>query len=187
MAPFLHPAARSGVGARRRAGGLPMFNPMTFVGFHTWLSLIAILAGFPMMTALLKGHTRPGWTGVYLSTAFATSATGFGFPFDGVLPSHIVGAISLVLIAIAGYALYARRLDGGWRRAYAITAMLAFYLLVFVLVVQLFMKVPALNAFAPTQSEPPFAIAQAIVFVAFAALTWLAARRFSNERPWRAG
>jgi uncharacterized membrane protein len=160
-----------------------MFNPTTFVGFHTWLSLIAIVAGYPMMMGLLRGHTRPGWTGIYLSTAFATSATGFGFPFNGVLPSHIVGAISLVLLVIAGYALYARRLDGGWRKTYAITAMLAFYLLVFVLVAQLFSKVPALRAMAPTQSEPPFAIAEGLVFVAFAALTWLAARRFSSERP----
>jgi hypothetical protein len=158
-----------------------MLDPTSFVGFHTWLSLIAIIAGFPMMTGLLQGHTRPGWTGVYLSTAFATSATGFGFPFNGVLPSHIVGAISLILLAIAGYALYARRLDGGWRRTYAITAMIAFYLLVFVLVAQLFMKVPALQALAPTQAEPPFAIAQGAVLVIFIVLTFLAIRRFTRS------
>jgi len=163
-----------------------MFNPMNFVGFHTWLSLVAILAGFPMMMGLLKGHTRPGWTGLYLSTASATSATGFGFPFNGVLPSHIIGAISLVLLVIAGYALYARRLDGVWRRTYAITAMIAFYLLVFVLVAQVFLKVPAVRALAPTQAEPPFAIAQGVVLFVFAALTWLAARRFSSERPFLA-
>lgn len=157
-----------------------MLDPTSFVGFHTWLSLVAILAGFPMMTGLLQGHTRPGWTGVYLSTAFATSATGFGFPFNGVLPSHIVGAISLILLAAAGYALYARRLDGGWRRTYAITAMSAFYLLVFVLVAQLFLKVPALQALAPTQGEPPFAIAQGAVLVIFIALTFLAIRRFTR-------
>lgn len=158
-----------------------MLDPTSFVGFHTWLSLIAIIAGFPMMTGLLQGHTRPGWTGVYLSTAFATSATGFGFPFNGVLPSHIVGAISLILLVIAGYALYARRLDGGWRRTYAITAMIAFYLLVFVLVAQLFMKVPALQALAPTQAEPPFAIAQGAVLVIFIVLTFLAIRRFTRS------
>ena len=164
-----------------------MFDPTTFVGFHTWLSLIAIVAGFPVMMGLLRGHTRPGWTGIYLSTAFATSATGFGFPFNGVLPSHIVGGISLLLLIIAGYALYARRLDGGWRKTYAITAMIAFYLLVFVLVAQLFLKVPALRAMAPTQGEPPFAIAEGIVFVVFAVLTWLAARRFSQSRPQLTG
>lgn len=158
-----------------------MFDPTTFVGFHTWLSLIAIVAGFPVAAGLLEGHLRSGWTGLFLATAFATSATGFGFPFTGVLPSHIVGAISLMLIAIAGYALYARRLEGGWRRAYAITAMLAFYLLVFVLVAQLFSKVPMLRALAPTQSEPPFAITEGIVLAVFAVLTWLAARRFAGR------
>lgn len=160
-----------------------MLDPTTFVGFHTWLSLIAIVAGFPMMTGLLRGHTRPGWTGLFLSTAFATSATGFGFPFTGLLPSHIIGAISLLLLVVAGYGLYARRLDGGWRKAYALTAMIAFYLLVFVLIAQLFSKVPALRAMAPTQSEPPFAIAEGIVFVVAAALIWLATRRFGSTRP----
>ncbi|MFJ5370336.1 hypothetical protein ACIPIA_14035, partial [Bosea sp. CER48] len=114
-----------------------MFDPTTFVGFHTWLSLIAIVAGFPVAAGLLRGHTRPGWTGVFLSTAFATSATGFGFPFNSVLPSHIIGAIHIVLVAIAAFALYGKRLEGGWRRAYAITAMLSFYLLMFVLVAQM--------------------------------------------------
>lgn len=159
-----------------------MFDPTTFVGFHTWLSLVAIVAGFPVAASLLKGHVRPGWTGVFLSTAFATSATGYGFPFNGVLPSHIVGAISLLLVGIAGYALYARRLDGVWRRTYAITVMLTFYLLLFVLVAQLFSKVPALRAMAPTQSEPPFAISEGLLFVVFVVLTWLAARRFTTYR-----
>jgi hypothetical protein len=159
-----------------------MFDPTTFVGFHTWLSLIAIVAGFPVAAGLLHGHIRPGWTGVFLSTAFATSATGFGFPFHGVLPSHIIGAISLVLVGAAGYALYARLLEGPWRRIYAIAVMLTFYLLLFVLVAQLFSKVPALRALAPTQSEPPFAIAEALLFVIFVALTWLAARRFTTYR-----
>lgn len=159
-----------------------MFDPTTFVGFHTWLSLIAIVAGFPVAAGLLHGHVRPGWTGVFLSTAFATSATGFGFPFNGVLPSHIIGAISLVLVGIAGFALYARLLDGAWRRTYAITAMLTFYLLLFVLVAQLFAKLPALHALAPTQSEPPFAIAEGLLLVVFVALTWAAARRFTTYR-----
>jgi uncharacterized membrane protein len=156
-----------------------MFDPTTFVGFHTWLSLIAIAAGFPVAAGLLRGHTSPRWTGIFLSTAFATS---FGFPFNGVLPSHVIGAISLVLVAVAGYALYARRLDGVWRRTYAVTVMLTFYLLVFVLVAQAFLKVPALRALAPTQGEPPFAIAEGVVLLAFVLLTWLAARRFGGAR-----
>jgi uncharacterized membrane protein len=159
-----------------------MFDPTTFVGFHTWLSLIAIVAGFPVAAGFLSGHIRPGWTGTFLSTAFATSATGFGFPFNGVLPSHIIGAISLVLVGLAGYALYARLLEGAWRRAYAITVMLTFYLLLFVLVAQLFSKVPALHSLAPTQSEPPFAIAEGLLLVVFVVLTWQAARRFTTYR-----
>ncbi|MGN6098128.1 MAG: hypothetical protein ACTHP8_18085 [Bosea sp. (in: a-proteobacteria)] len=157
-----------------------MFDPTTLVGFHTWLSLVAIVAGFPVTAGLLKGHTRPGWTGVFLSTAFATSATGYALPAPGLLPSHIVGAISLALIVVAGFALYAKMLEGPWRRIYAIAAVLAFYLLLFVLVAQLFLKVPALHALAPTGSEPPFAIAQGILLVVFAWLTWRAARRFTQ-------
>ncbi|MBN9441076.1 hypothetical protein [Bosea sp. (in: a-proteobacteria)] len=157
-----------------------MFDPTTLVGFHTWLSLVAIVAGFPVTAGLLKGHTRPGWTGVFLSTAFATSATGYALPAPGLLPSHIVGAISLALIVVAGFALYAKMLEGPWRRIYAIVAVLAFYLLLFVLVAQLFLKVPALHALAPTGSEPPFAIVQGILLVFFAWLTWRAARRFTQ-------
>lgn len=160
-----------------------MFDPTSFVGFHTWLSIIAIIAGFPVASGLLRGHTSPRWTGVYLATAFATSATGFGFPVSGVLPSHIVGAISLLLLVVAGFALYGRGLAGIWRRSYAIAAMLALYLLVFVAVAQAFMKVPALRAMAPTQAEPPFAIAQGILLALFVVLTVLAARRFASNRP----
>lgn len=159
-----------------------MFNPLSFVGFHTWLSLIAIVAGFPVAVGLLRGHVSPRWTGVFLSTAFATSATGFGFPFSGVLPSHIIGAVALVLVAVAGFALYGRMLIGPWRGVYAIMAMLSFYLLLFVLVAQSFQKVPALRALAPTGSEPPFAIAEGLLLVAFVGLTWLAARRFTSYR-----
>ncbi|WP_439500181.1 hypothetical protein [Bosea sp. (in: a-proteobacteria)] len=158
-----------------------MFDPTTLTGFHTWLSLIAILAGFFVVPALLKGHTRPGWTGAFLSTAFATSATGFAFPFTGILPSHVFGVVSLILIVLAGYGLYARMLQGAWRRIYAICVVVAQYPLCFVAVVQAFLKVPALNALAPTQSEPPFAIAQGLLFVVFAALTVMAARRFTRS------
>lgn len=164
-----------------------VLDPTTLVGFHTWLSLIAIVAGVPAATALLKGHLSPRWNGLFLWTAIATSVTGFFFPFSGILPSHVVGAISLVLLAIAAVALYVRQLQGGWRRTYAITAMLSFYLLIFVLIAQLFLKVPVLNAMAPTQAEPAFAIAQGIALAIFLALTVLAARRFAaGSAPLRA-
>lgn len=155
-----------------------VLDPTTLVGFHTWLSLIAIVAGFPMTAALLKGHLSPRWNGIYLSTAFACSATGYAFPSDRVLPSHLVGAVSLVLIVLAGLALYAFALRDVWRRIYAITAVLSFYLLIFVLIAQLFLKVNVLHDMAPTQSEPPFAIAQVLALIVFLILTLLAARRF---------
>ncbi len=163
-----------------------MFDPTTLVGFHTWLSLIAIAAGFPVAAAMLDGRISPRWNGIYLSTAIATSATGFAFPFTGVLPSHIFGVISLALLLPAGYGLYVKRLEGSWRRSYAIATMIALYLLVFVAVVQAFLKAPALQALAPTQTEPPFAIAQAVLLAIFAVLTWLAQRRFAAGRSMTA-
>lgn len=110
----------------------------------------------------------------------ATSLTGYGFPVEHVLPSHIVGAISIVVLALAIYARYARRLEGNWRATYVIGAVIALYLNVFVLVVQSFLRVPALKALAPTQSEPPFAVTQLIVLMLFCVLGFLAAKR-SNE------
>jgi uncharacterized membrane protein len=115
-----------------------------------------------------------------VSTAL-TSLTGFGFPFDQLLPSHIVGLLSLVVLTIAVYARYARHLEGTWRSVYVATAVTALYFNVFVLIVQTFMKVPALNAAAPTQSEPPFQIAQLINLVIFVALGVVATMRFRRE------
>ena len=129
---------------------------------------------------MLTGKRLDGWTALFLASTVATSVTGFGFPFDHLLPSHIVGGISLVVLAVASYARYGRRLAGGWRAAYVIGAVVAFYLNVFVLIVQLFRRVPALTALAPTQSEPPFAIAQLGVLVLFIALGVMATKRFAT-------
>lgn len=154
-----------------------MFDPTTLTGFHTWLSILAIAAGLPMAAGLRRGEIVQPWSMVFLWTAIATSATGFLFPFNGVLPSHVIGVISLVLFIPAALALHVFDLRGPWRRIFAITAMIGLYLLVFVAIAQAFLKVPALQALAPTQTEPPFAIAEGVAFVAFAVLTWLAARR----------
>jgi len=153
---------------------------ITFV--HVALSLIGILSGFVVAYGLLSAKRLDGWTGVFLATTVLTSVTGFFFPFHKFLPSHAVGIISLFVLAISLYARYGRKLAGGWRRTYAITAMIALYLNVFVLVAQLFMKVPALQALAPTQSEPPFVVAQATVLLLFVVLSVLATIRFGNER-----
>ena len=110
--------------------------------------------------------------------------TGFGFPIQGVTPGIVLGVISLVVLAVALYARYGRHLAGAWRPVYIITAVMGLYLNVFVLIVQSFQKVPALKAMAPTQSEPPFAIAQAVTLVAFIALGFLAGKRFRRNRRW---
>lgn len=138
---------------------------------HVVVSLVGIATGLVVAFGLLRGRRLDQWTAWFLATTTATSVTGFGFPVDRFLPSHAVGLVSLMVLAIACYARYARRLETrGWRAAYAISAVLALHLNVFVLVVQLFLKVPALNALAPTQTEPPFQITQLAVFVVFAAL-----------------
>jgi magnesium-transporting ATPase (P-type) len=112
--------------------------------------------------------------------------TGFFFPFHGVTPAIVVGVISLVVLAVAIIARYVRRLAGAWRWIYVVTVMIALYLNVFVLIVQLFQKVPALKALAPTQSEPPFAVTQLVVLALFVVLTIMAAIKFRGEQLRRA-
>ncbi|HEY4253592.1 MAG TPA: hypothetical protein VGM87_20455 [Roseomonas sp.] len=149
-----------------------------FTSFHTALSLIAIVAGFPVLAGLVGGRLRSLPTGVFLVTAILTSVTGYGFPFNGVLPSHIVGAVALVVLALVLAARYGFRLAGAWRGVYAVGMVISHYLLIFVLIAQLFMKVPALHALAPTGGEPPFAITQGIALLLFIITGVLAARRF---------
>lgn len=149
-----------------------------FTLFHVALSLVGIATGFIVLAALLRSRRAPGWTAVFLATTLATTVTGFMFPFNGFTPALGVGFVSLAVLAVAIPALYAFRLAGRWRAAYVATAVLALYLNVFVLVVQVFLKVPALRALAPTQQEPPFAIAQGLVLAAFVAVGILAVRRF---------
>ena len=152
---------------------------LTFV--HVVLSLIGILSGFVVVFGLLTAKRPSGWTALFLLTTIATSVTGFMFPFHKLLPSHVLGVLSLIALAIAIYALYGRQLAGGWRRAYVITVIIALYFNVFVLIAQAFMKVPALKALAPTQSEPPFLVAQLICMAIFILLGILAAKRFRSE------
>ncbi len=148
---------------------------------HVLISLVGIFSGFVVMFGLLAGKRLDGWTALFLATTVATSVTGFLFPVHRILPSHIVGIISLVVLAVAIYARYARRLDGAWRKVYVVGAVLAFYLNVFVGIVQAFLKIPALNALAPTQTEPPFKLTQLVLLAIFVALAVVAAIRFRNE------
>ncbi|HEV1286722.1 MAG TPA: hypothetical protein VNU44_15480 [Bryobacteraceae bacterium] len=153
-----------------------IFNALTI--FHVALSLVGIGSGFVVVYGLLKSKYFSGWTSLFLVTTVATSVTGFLFPFHQFLPSHGVGILSLIVLAIAMLALYRYRLEGGWRRTFAITAVIALYFNFFVLIAQLFLKVPALHDLAPTQSEPPFQIAQLVALVLFVVLGVRAATKF---------
>ncbi len=155
----------------------------TFVAVHVIISLVGIVAGLVVMFGLLGSKSMPGLTAIFLLFTILTSATGFLIPpllSEKLLPSHMVGALSLVLLAIACIALYGMKLSGAWRWIYAVTALLSLYLNVFVLVIQGFLKVPALHALAP--GEPPggpvFAVVQLIVLVFFVIVIIGAVRRF---------
>jgi hypothetical protein len=153
----------------------------TFTFVHVLLSLVGIGSGVVVLFGLLAHKRLDGWTAVFLATTVATSVTGFGFPFDHLLPSHKVGIISLALLTLAIVARYPFRLGGAWRRVYVICAVMSLYLNVFVGVVQAFLKVPALKAIAPTQAEPPFAVAQLVVLALFVVLGVFAVIRFRPE------
>jgi hypothetical protein len=164
-----------------------MFSNLSqFTKLHVVISLIGILSGLVVMFGLLVGQKLNRWTALFLISTVATSVTGFFFPFNGVTPAIVVGIISLVVLAVAILARHARHLAGHWRWIYVVCAMIALYLNVFVLVVQLFQKVPALKAIAPTQSEPPFAVTQLVVLALFVLLTIIAAIKFRGEPLRRA-
>jgi hypothetical protein len=149
-----------------------------FTTLHVVVSLIGIASGLIVLAGMIGGRRLPGWTALFLAATVLTSVTGFLFPISELLPSHVIGAISLAVLAVALAALYSFRLSGVWRSIYIGTAVLALYLNVFVGVVQAFQKLPFLQALAPTQSEPPFAVAHLAVLAAFALLGYLALKRF---------
>lgn len=152
----------------------------TFTMVHVIISLIGIVSGIIVMFGMLGSNRMTGLTAIFLLSTILTSASGFLFPFTQLLPSHMIGIISLVLLAIACIALYAMRLAGPWRHIYVMTTLIPLYLNVFVLVIQGFLKVPALHALAPSvpPSEPPFAVIQGIVLVFFIIVIIGAWRRF---------
>jgi hypothetical protein len=153
----------------------------TFTLVHVVLSLVGIFAGLVVLFGMFSSKRLTGWTALFLATTVLTSVTGFFFPLDHLLSSHIVGILSLVVLAVAILALYAYHLAGSWRWIYVAGAVVALYLNVFVGVVQAFQKVPPLSALAPTQSEPPFVITQVVVLVIFIALGVFAVRSFHPE------
>ena len=149
-----------------------------FTLFHVILSLVGIGSGFVVVFGFLTSKRLDGWAPFFLSTTVATSVTGFLFPFHGVTRGIVLGVLSLIALAFAILARYRHRLAGGWRRTYVISSVTALYLNVFVLIAQLFDKVPALKALAPTKSEPPFRVTQLVALVLFVVLGIRAAMKF---------
>jgi hypothetical protein len=148
------------------------------VFFHVLLSLVGILSGFIVVFGLLANKPMVAMTHVFLATTILTSVTGFFLPAAHFMPSHALGILSLIALLVAVVALYSKRLAGVWRRAYAISAVIALYFNFFVLIAQSFMKVPSLHALAPTGTEGPFKIAQLVALVIFLLLGIGAARNF---------
>jgi hypothetical protein len=155
----------------------------TFTLLHVIISLIGIATGLIVVYGLLTQQAMPRWTAIFLLTTVLTSVTGFMFHSAQIGPPHIVGAISLVVLAVALFALYGKHLVGFSRVLYIFGAVFSLYLNSFVGVVQAFQKIPFFNALAPTQKEPPFLIAQALTLVLFIALGVLALRKFHPGAP----
>ena len=156
-------------------------NLNIFTLIHILISLLGILSGLVVLGGWLAGRQYARLTALFLGLTILTSATGFFFPLKGLTPAVGVGILSLILLAVAVFALYVRKLEGGWRKIYVITAVTALYFNFFVLVAQMFQKVPALKELAPTQTEPPFGAAQAVVFVVFLILGFGAVKGFRSE------
>jgi len=150
----------------------------TFTLVHVLISILGIASGLVVMERFARNRLLGSSNTIFLVTTIATSVTGFLFPFKGLTPAHIVGVISLVVLAVALFALYAGNLIGPWRWIYVVTASVALYLNVFVAVAQAFQKVGRLRTLAPTQSEPPFALAQGVVLILFVLVGIVAIRRF---------
>ena len=152
----------------------------TFTMLHVIISLVGIVSGLIVMFGLLGSNRMPGLTALFLLTTILTSVTGFVFPFTELLPSHMHRHSSLVLLAIACIALYGMKLSGAWRWIYVVTAMISLYLNIFVLIIQSFLKIPALTALAPGNppSGPVFAVVQGLVLLFFVLVIIGAVRRF---------
>jgi hypothetical protein len=150
----------------------------TFTLLHTVVSVVGIITGLVVAGGLAAGKRFDGLALVFLVTTIATSVTGFGFPFVKLLPSHAVGIVSLIVLAVIIVAQYVMHFAGVWRPTYAAGIVFATYLNTFVLVTQLFRRLPALIVSAPTQSEPPFLLTQGLTLALFAWLGVAAVKGF---------
>ena len=163
------------------------FDIITFTVIHVLLSLAGIVAGLVVAGGLVAGRRLDGWTGLYLSTTVLTNVTGFFFPFTVFMASHAVGVLSLLILPVVIAARYGKNLAGGWRRTYVIGTVVALYLNVFVLIVQMFRRFPALLVSAPKQTEPTFVVTQLATLILFVWLGRAAAKGFRADVPRVAG
>src|SRR5215470_7805360 len=93
----------------------------TFTFVHVVISLVGIMTGFIVVALMLQSAPIAGWNAFFLITTILTSVTGYFFPIKGLTPAHVVGAISLVLLAVALFAIYGKKLAGRWRATYVVT------------------------------------------------------------------
>jgi hypothetical protein len=157
---------------------MSLFASPTFTLVHVVLSFIGIGAGVIALFGLLRNQSLSGWTHVFLLTTAATTLTGFLFPFRGFTPAIGTGIVSTIVLVPTLLGRYSFHFAGPWRWIYVVGAVASLYLNCFVLVVQAFLKVPALHALAPQGKEPPFVLAQGLVLVLFVIAGILAVRRF---------
>jgi hypothetical protein len=155
----------------------------TFTAIHVLLSLIGIGSGLVVLFGLVTARAMRCSTLIFLGTTFATSVTGFFFPFHGFTPALGVGIVSVVILIAVIAARYRFRLTGAWRWVYVTGAIAALYFNSFVLVVQAFLKIPQLHMMAPTGSEPAFALAQALVLAFYLVAGALAIKGFRRAVP----
>lgn len=149
----------------------------TYLFTHVVLSFIGLFTGLVVILAMLNGRHKPTWTMLFLLSTVLTSLTGFILPADKLLPSHIVGLLSLLVLGFSVHAYYIEKLQRRWRAIYAITATIALYFNTFVAVVQAFLKMPVLNALAPTQTELAFILAQTLLLLLFVVIGFIATKR----------
>ncbi len=153
----------------------------TFTQLHVLISLIGIVSGWLVVYGLLRSNRMDGGTAIFLVTTVLTSVTGFFFPATSISPGFILGVLSLLALAVAIFARYLFHMAGSWRSIYVISACIALYFNNFVLVAQLFAKVPALHALAPTGKEPSFLGSEFLLLVLFVVVTIKAVKKFHPE------
>ena len=154
-----------------------------FTTLHVLISFVGIIAGLIALLTFARGRILPRTNVIFLWFTLLTSLTGFLFPIVAFTPALGTGIVSTLVLAVAFWAWYASKLAGRAAPVYAVTATMALWLNLFVLVVQSFLKVPALNALAPNGTEPPFAAAQGTLLIAMVGLGYLAFKASRRRAP----